>query len=66
MFTTLVAILDFLKYIYIYTYVGIGERNTTTVSSRQACFVRRVAHSSGDFNEKNIHGITLKVRLHTN
>ena len=53
-------------YIYIDLYVDIGERNTTTVSSRQACFVRRVAHSSGDFNEKNIHGITLKVRLHTN
>ena len=53
-------------YIYVLYYVDIGERNTTTVSSRQACFVRRVAHSSGDFNEKNIHGITLKVRLHTN
>ena len=53
-------------YVCMYVYVDIGERNTTTVSSRQASFVRRVAHSSGDFNEKNIQGITLKVRLHTN
>ena len=29
----------------------IGKK--TTLSSRQACFV--IAHSSGDFNDKNIH-----------
>ena len=33
-------------------YINIGSRKKTTLSSRQACFV--IAHSSGDFNDKNI------------
>ena len=44
-------------------YINIGNRKKTTLSSRQACFV--IAHSSGDFNDKNIHNHRLyTLRLH--
>ena len=49
-------------YIYIYIYI-LGNREKNTLSSRQACFV--IAHSSGDFNDKNIHNHRLyTLRLH--
>ena len=51
------------KNIYIYIYINIGSRKKTTLSSRQARFV--IAHSSGDFNDKNIHSHRLyTLRLH--
>ena len=50
-------------YIYIYIYINIGSRKKTTLSSRQACFM--ISHSSGDFNDKNIHNHRLyTLRLH--
>ena len=49
--------------IYWYIYIYIGNREKTTLSSRQACFV--IAHSKGDFNDKNIHNHRLYTwRLH--
>ena len=43
--------------------MNIGSRKKTTLSSRQACFV--ISHSSGDFNDKNIHNHRLyTLRLH--
>ena len=43
--------------------INIGSRKKTTLSSRQACFV--ISHSSGDFNDKNIHNHRLyTLRLH--
>ena len=43
--------------------IYIGSRKKTTLSSRQARFV--IAHSSGDFNDKNIHSHRLyTLRLH--
>ena len=51
------------KNIYIYIYINIGSRKKTTLSSRQACFV--ISHSSGDFNDKDIHNHRLyTLRLH--
>ena len=50
--------------IYIYIIIiNIGSRKKTTLSSRQACFM--ISHSSGDFNDKNIHNHRLyTLRLH--
>ena len=47
-------------YIYIlYIYISkIKKKNT--LSSRQACFV--ISHSSGDFNDKNIHNHRLYTK----
>ena len=50
-------------YLLVYIYIYIGNREKTTLSSRQACFV--IAHSKGDFNDKNIHNHRLYTwRLH--
>ena len=47
----------------IYKYINIGNRKKTSLSSLQACFV--IAHSSGDFNVKDIHNHPLNtLRLH--
>ena len=38
-------------------------KKKTTLSSRQACFV--ISHSSGDFNDKNIHNHRLYTKKFT-
>ena len=43
-----------------FTYLYIENRKKkTTLSSRHACFV--ITHSSGDFNDKNIHNHRLNT-----
>ena len=49
-------------YVPKHTYYKYWKQEKTTLSSRQACFV--ISHSSGDFNDKNIHNHRLYIYIY--